>query len=88
VFRRAAVLVEAAMHATNLRGSGYWGARLQSIDRRILLRMAETPAPVTRTKSEKKMKWDEKNLRENEAIQVSMEQTLALIALILCKLIW
>ena len=41
----------------------------QSIDRD----MAETPAPVTRTKSEKKMKWDEKNLIENEAIQVSME---------------
>lgn len=34
-------------------------------------KMTEAP-PVTRMKSEKKMKWNEENLKENEVIQVRM----------------
>ena len=70
MFQRAAVLVEVAMASIAI-PERVLGCQLQSLS--IDRDMAETPAPVTRTKSEKKMKWDEKNLRENEAIQVSME---------------
>ena len=45
--------------------------------------MADAAAPpVSRTKSEKKMKWNEENLKENEAIQVCMEISYSLVALI------